>query len=415
MNAATLGRYLLGNSDAIWRIAVSRNAAWLGLLFVISAGFAREYDGVYLLAEPWHLALPLAASLGTSFVLFSLLWTIAGGGSRAEVSFPAAYRSFLGLYWMTAPLAWLYAIPVERYLSAGDSMRANLTLLGIVSVWRVFLMIRVAMLLFGAGIVGAVCVVMLFADAVALAVLYLTPLPIFDIMGGIRMSEAEWIIREMATAVAITGTLTFPVWFFGTLWQIGRNRWRVMIPAQSVNVPVARGLWGVAAASVLIWGAVLPFTQREQQLRHQAEKLLRAGRISEALAFMSAHDRDDFPPHWDPPPKTSYGETQPEPIDVLETARRMELKPWVRELFIDKLNRRIGSRFAAASFWESLDEKEFDRYLIELEQVPADSPLIVEHREDLRRLIGKDSRINPDQRRRLRAIIGSDPGNPTGR
>jgi len=31
--------------------------------------FAREYDGEDLLHEPWHLLLPLVASLATSFIL----------------------------------------------------------------------------------------------------------------------------------------------------------------------------------------------------------------------------------------------------------------------------------------------------------------------------------------------------------
>src|SRR5258708_15156705 len=34
-------------------------------------------SGKDLLAEPWHLALPLAASLGTSFILFCLIAAVA--------------------------------------------------------------------------------------------------------------------------------------------------------------------------------------------------------------------------------------------------------------------------------------------------------------------------------------------------
>jgi hypothetical protein len=144
MTPRTLLRYLVFlDRQAIQDIAVCRQAVWLGLLFVLSAGFAREYDGEDLLHESRHLLLPLGASLVTSLLLFGLVWLVERGWRRGEQSFGQAYRSFLGLYWMTAPLAWLYAVPVERFLSPADAVRANLWLLGIVALWRVVLMVRV--------------------------------------------------------------------------------------------------------------------------------------------------------------------------------------------------------------------------------------------------------------------------------
>lgn len=65
--------YLFGSRGAIEQIAASPEAVLVGLLFVLSAGLAREYDGEYLLAEPYHLLLPLVASLATSFVLYVML------------------------------------------------------------------------------------------------------------------------------------------------------------------------------------------------------------------------------------------------------------------------------------------------------------------------------------------------------
>ena len=72
----TIFGFLLYRRDAILQIASSSSARWLGLLFVLSAGFAREYDGEYLIAEPWHLLLPLAASLIGCAVLVILLRAI---------------------------------------------------------------------------------------------------------------------------------------------------------------------------------------------------------------------------------------------------------------------------------------------------------------------------------------------------
>ena len=48
---------------------------------------------------------------------------------------------------MTAPLAWLYAIPYERFLSPVGATRANLWTLGLVAAWRVLLIIRVLVVL----------------------------------------------------------------------------------------------------------------------------------------------------------------------------------------------------------------------------------------------------------------------------
>ena len=133
----TLVHYLFGSSRATLTLASHRNTFWLGFILVISAGFAREYDGADLHHEPWHLLVPVAASVGSSLILFLLVeWVVRSRGVDGSRFWPR-YCSFLGLYWMTAPLsAWFYAIPVERFLSAIDASNANLVLLGIVSVWR---------------------------------------------------------------------------------------------------------------------------------------------------------------------------------------------------------------------------------------------------------------------------------------
>jgi hypothetical protein len=147
----TLAMFLLGNRNAIISLAACRETLWLGLIFVFSAAFAREYDGEDLLYEPWHLLLPLVASLATSFILFGLISIVAWCRHAGLVGFWSRYRTFLGLYWMTAPLAWLYAIPVERFLSAGDATTVNLNFLACVSLWRVILITRVLSILFTAS------------------------------------------------------------------------------------------------------------------------------------------------------------------------------------------------------------------------------------------------------------------------
>src|SRR5436190_2016610 len=88
-----------------------------------SACVEREYDGEDLRAEPWYLLIPFGASLVTSLLLFNEVWH-RGRKHRIEpMPFWRSYRGFLALYWATAPLAWLYAIPVERFLSLMGAIR----------------------------------------------------------------------------------------------------------------------------------------------------------------------------------------------------------------------------------------------------------------------------------------------------
>jgi radical SAM superfamily enzyme YgiQ (UPF0313 family) len=342
LTIVTLGRFLIGNSSAILTIAGSRAAIWIGLLFVISAGFAREYDGEYLLAEPWHLLLPLGASLVSSLVLFMMLCAVAWSqGARPPIV--RSYRSFLGLYWMTAPLAWLYAVPFERFLSAGGAMQLNLVMLGIVSLWRVVLMTRIVAVVFRCRIFSALMVVMLFADAVAMIVLHFTPLPILNIMGGIRLSESEAILQSTACWVQLWGMLTLPVWGIGTLFVLGAgalaegaNWYWETASHQADSARARKGLWSIAGASLVVGLVLLPSAQHEQRNRWRVEQALLNGRISEALETMSALTPNDFPPHWDPPPRIAYGETKPDMNIVMHVLATEGAAGWVLAMFLEK-------------------------------------------------------------------------------
>lgn len=414
MTLKTLAKCLfLLDRQAIHEIAGCRQAVWLGLVFVLSAGFAREYDGEDLLAEPWHLALPLVASLATSFVLFAFVWSLDRGWNREEQPFKEAYRSFLGLYWMTAPLAWLYAIPVERFLSPAEAVRANLWLLAIVAAWRVILMIRVVSTLFQFSIWRAMFPVLLFADSLAVVILFLTPLPVFSLMGGIRLSESEQIIQATAFTVGFIGVVSWPVWLIGTV-VVGAKPLEPRSPHETPPTSpksASRLLWGLGIVSVGEWVFILPFTQPEQQLRRDVEELLHAGEIEPALELMSAHERVNFPPHWDPPPRVGYGETTPELLEVLEALVATEAKPWVEERYWEKFEYRIGRGYGLHNYWRYLDQEEWDRHLRVLEQLPKDSPILADQREFWMMLISNgsaDSSLTDAQRDHLRKLLGEE-------
>lgn len=381
MTLVTVLKYLVGNRQAILQVAASRGAVGVGLLFVLAAGLAREYDGADLVHEPWHLLLPLGASLVTSLVLYLLVQGLLLLRTWENPS-PLSYGAFLGLYWMTAPLALLYAIPVERFLSAGDATRANLWLLGLVSLWRVLLITRALSVVYQVNFFRPLFAVMLFADSVALVLLKLTPIPVISFMGGIRLSESEDVIFSTAMMVTIVGVCTWPIWLIGALIACNKS-WRLENLAAHRPPPVALHLWLAAAAVIGVWLLFLPVTQSEQQLRRQAENDLRGGRIREALLLMTGHERGDFPPHWDPPPRVGYREERPDITDVVEHFDVLPVKAWVRQIYVEKFSNWLRGE-SESGVWQSLDAKQAERRLAIIERLPEKNELVRNHEYELR-------------------------------
>src|SRR6185503_2799832 len=79
----------------------------------------------------------------------------------------------MAVFWMTAPIAWLYAIPVERFLDTYHAAQANIALLGIVSLWRVLLMSRIMAVLFEIHFLRALGWVLIAASLEVIVVVFL--------------------------------------------------------------------------------------------------------------------------------------------------------------------------------------------------------------------------------------------------
>jgi hypothetical protein len=252
MRIRTLFYYLIGNRNAILEIASDRRALWIGFLFVLSAGFAREYDGKDLLAEPWHLVIPLGASLLNSLLLFSITYGVLKLKRKDSPPFFSAYLPFLGLFWMTAPLAWIYAIPFERFMTPEEATRANLWSLGVVSAWRVFLMIRVVNVLMGFREIAPFFLVLVFADGVALIALSLMPFPIIEIMGGVHLSETDTIIVGTARTIFGLASCSLPIWLIGAIAaaMASQPKWQGPYPGEEKAVPLTGKLHYLAWASL---------------------------------------------------------------------------------------------------------------------------------------------------------------------
>lgn len=359
ISVKTVLSFLLFRRDAILQVAGSSYARWLGLIFVLSAGFAREYDGEYLAAEPWHIVLPLAASIVGCVVLSLLVQIIARSRGLTNVSTIAMFGAMLNVYWMMAPMAWLYAIPFERFMDPGWATRSNLSLLGIVSVWRVTLMIRCVTVLYGASIVAATMPVMVFCLAMGYAALRLIPSPVFLIMGGIRLTESEDLILGMKLSLTAAGILTSPIWGIGYLVVCAvRGPWKWQLQEEGYrNLRVSRAAWLIGLASVLVWAPFLPWTQSEQKLRWTAERLLLSGSIEELCKLTRENPERHFPPHWDPPPRLSYGESLPALIPTSASILRNQPADWFWQRYVDKIER-TSSGFSSYQWLERSDEQD---------------------------------------------------------
>jgi len=327
--------YLVGNRRAILRIATSKGALWIGSIFVLSAGLAREYDGEDLRAEPWHLLIPFAASIVTSFVLFSAVW-LAGRKRRAEpMPFWKAYRGFLSLYWATAPLAWLYAIPVERMLPVLDAIRANYAMLLIVSIWRVALITRAIAVVNSCRYWVVLPIVTLISSIVALIAALTVPVPMLALMGGIRPPDDEMLTLTLTHNAGCVAFLGIPVSLVFCIVVSKRfRRWRF---PRDHDVPrcVSRSLTAFAILTIIAWAPILPGPQNEQRNRRQVEQAVEDRRIDEAIQILCAHARSAFPPHWRPPPWVTRSRRELDAVLLLDEAQAQCAPVWVIEAYHD--------------------------------------------------------------------------------
>jgi hypothetical protein len=375
MGIRSLFLYLTGNSQAILEIARDRRAIWVGLLFVLSAGLARDYDGEDLVHQPWRLAIPFAASLLTSFLLYLVTYGRNKATGPTVPPFPRGYRMFLGLFWMTAPLAWLYAVPYERFFSSVGATRANLCTLAIVAIWRVLLMVRVLTVLMGYRWWAALALIMIVADIEAVVAMQFVKVPLIDVMGGLRLSESDALIKQVAVSVVFFGVLSFPVWLIGAIvarcmagphWPLDRFAEGSTHSSHTITI--------LACMSLLIWLPILPFTQREQLLRHRVEEFNDRDDFHSLLQELSRHAQSEYPPLYDPPPPKPYFGYDHRVLVIVEIIADDPPADWVRAIYLRKFAR------ALAGVWNSYYHSEFywEQVARVLDRLPEGQSLIDE-------------------------------------
>lgn len=345
MQVSVWGKYLFGQSDAILKTAGSRAALWTGISLVLLTAFARSCDQTYFFENPFlWLFGPLLFSLVSGSWLYAVVYA---GFARREMSAPGdakppvdgGWISFMALFWMTAPIAWLYAIPVERFMDSLSAARANVALLSLVSVWRVLLMVRVLQVTTKAPFMHALVWVLFAASIEVLVVFFFGGAfarAIMAGMGGMRNSPEENVmIGAMNTA------------FVGALWIASASfvlslAWR---PKQLlVPLPQAakgRVCWPPLVIAACFWAAIAIVPQRELANTVKVERLLANGQPREALDILAGLQPRDFAPARTLPPKPFERSLFKELPDCLAAIRSSDPE-WVRSLMLSRLDTMIS-------------------------------------------------------------------------
>ncbi len=349
-----------------------------------------------MLHEPWYALLPIPASLVTSALLY---WYVDRTARRCGASAqPVSYPQFLALYWLTAPLAWLYAVPVERFMTARGSVLANLALLGIVSLWRVLLFGRVVSVLYGVRYWIALTTVLMFVDALALFVTCCTPLPAVNVMGGIGVPEPQQPVAVATAMVCLAAVIAWPVLMIAINTIVTHGpRWTP--PTIGGEHMLSRSLWAMASGAIALGLAVLPWTQPEQVLRRKVERQVSQNDWQAATATMSEHELQDFPPHWQPPPERMG--RMPEEATLLADVLAAAPAPWVRTYYLNRFGRVLLYELPSSD----VVGEELQPLLDLLEQSPVRAEIIEMHRA---RLLAQLKHLKQDSKeeRRLRAVLG---------
>src|ERR1051326_6460383 len=163
---------------------------------------------------------------------------------------------------MTAQIAWLYAIPVERFLDPYRAAQANITLLAIVSLWRVLLMSRILSVLFEINFERALGWAFM-AAALEVIIVFFLGVPfsrhILAAMSGMRNAPEEALLGSVLGFVWECSWVVLVVCF---LALISRRFKGIILPLPEPlpgKIP-----WIQLVGLVGIWALIAIVPQKEQ-------------------------------------------------------------------------------------------------------------------------------------------------------
>jgi hypothetical protein len=332
MTLRVLIKYLLGSEEAIRAVAAGRNGWPLGPLLVLLTAFPRNYDQTWLGETPilWIFG-PLIFSTVSGLFLFYTLhglflrWRRDPDLPKSTLAHQSA--SFMGLFWLTAPIAWLYALPVERFLDPLSATRANLALLGVVALWRVLLMARVIQVIQGASFIAGLVWVLVPACVEVMVISLMGFLQhIGSMMGGLRNSPEEDLLIQAFKGVFNAALVGLPTFLLIGVFLIQRSPRSLRPFPKTSPVRVPWGFLGLAAA---VWlGLSIPAQIQVRRNAH-VEGLMATNSPRAVLDYLAAHTPGDFAPSRPLPPK-AFERTVYSQLPPLFAALRTDDPPWVQ-------------------------------------------------------------------------------------
>lgn len=378
MTLKTVFLYQIGRAEAIRDVASNRAALGIGAGLTLTAAIARQYDQTSIIEAPWWPVGPLLFSLFSSFfvyvVIYPLLLKWRAYENDAWPGFWSQYRVFLGLFWMTSPVAWFYAIPMERMLPPREAAIGNMTLLGIVSIWRIWLLSRAVAVVTGQRFTRVCCAVLGAGCIEMIVVGFLASGSMLSAMGGL-MHAPETVVRQSGNVVAIIGAMGLGLAALLIWITIEPSVEERPLPKPSCS----NASWTGLIVLWLVWSAVAVVPQIELARTHHAETLLENHRFAETLAYVSSHLRSSFSPsHRIPPDPYRYGVFRQLP-GLFEAMNGQEAS-WVRMEYLRHLEIAFNHRMLRFTPEDSLT------ILSGLERIPEGWTWIARNRSLLSRM-----------------------------
>jgi hypothetical protein len=334
MTARTLVQFLFGHAGAIREIAGRR--AWfpLGAALVLLTSIPRNYDQTWIGEKPvlWLLG-PLLFSFVSGTFLFAVLHEFflrrKQGPDSPRSPWGSQWVSFMGCFWLTAPVAWVYAVPVERFLDPLTATKANLALLALVATWRVLLMARVVNVVCGARFGAALVWVLVPALAEAFALTFFSEAcgkQLMSSMAGMRNSPEEDIKLETVQTVMLVSMIGLPAFLLTGIALRAKSKEAFRPFPAPARTPTP---WLFLLASLVAWLAIAVPAQLQVRNNAATEALFDSGQHRAALDYLAASQPGDLAPSRPLPPLAFEWDAFDEVPAALSVVRAGD-PPWLR-------------------------------------------------------------------------------------
>ncbi len=302
LSVLDLFKVLVGNREAILRAVDARHGIWLAMALVGLAALARDYDVASLIHRPHLLAVPFAASavLGSLFFLVIRICISFAKIPDEHLARFVPYKRWMTGYWLTAPIAWLYAIPVETFASEESSVRFNLLLLTVVSVWRLLLFSRIASVLTGLSYVVALTWIGLTSCLIAFPGLFFSQLNLVGFMGGVSLPASDRILVRFyggaSSVVFIVGCFLFLAWLFSLNHLIFSPNKRNFESPPFQKAIVSGGCWKftLLILALLVVGSFY-FQPKLFRVEMLARQFRKDPDVDKVLDYLMRHSPASFP------------------------------------------------------------------------------------------------------------------------